>query len=516
MKQEYLEDALQEISDEHLEEAVEWKGEAEVKRQTVNAPRRKPEEKSSKNMYYKRKKSGWKAAIALVTAAAVIVGVVLGTGGFDLGRESSVLKAYAISEAEYPEMSQYPDPAEYGLQGEWNEEKYDAWDAAYDVWWSEQRTRRNLTAEFGDSLDGFWAQSIPGFLSGSGSENRVYSPVNVYMALAMLAEITDGSSRQQILDLLGVKDVEALRKQSSAVWTANYIDDGASASILASSLWLSDKMEYVKSTLDTLAETYHASSYQGEMGSEKMDLALQTWLNEQTGGLLEEYVQQEELSPETILALATTIYYQAKWTDEFFEQMNEEGVFHSLTGDVDCEFMYDYIEMGGTYYWGEKFGAVEKTLDNGHSMWFILPDDGVSVDELLQEAETMKFLMSKDWENSKTLKIHFYLPKFDVSSRMDLSDGLKALGVTDVFERSKADFSPVTAREDVYLTEANHAARVMVDEEGVTAAAYTVMEASGGAPPPVEEIEFKLDRPFLFAIMGTGEVPLFVGVVNQP
>lgn len=66
------------------------------------------------------------------------------------------------------------------------------------------------------------------------------------------------------------------------------------------------------------------------------------------------------------------------------------------------------------------------------------------------------------------------------------------------------------------LWKANHAARIMLDEDGVTAAAYTLMQDAGAGRPPQEEIEFRLDRPFLFAIMGTGDVPLFVGVVNQP
>ena len=47
------------------------------------------------------------------------------------------------------------------------------------------------------------------FLGGKEGENAAYSPVNVYMALAMLAELTDGASRQQILDLLGSDSLEA-------------------------------------------------------------------------------------------------------------------------------------------------------------------------------------------------------------------------------------------------------------------------------------------------------------------
>jgi serine protease inhibitor len=68
----------------------------------------------------------------------------------------------------------------------------------------------------------------------------------------------------------------------------------------------------------------------------------------------------------------------------------------------------------------------------------------------------------------------------------------------------------------VAVNEAKHAARVMIDEEGCTAAAYTVMLAAGAARPPEEKVDFVLDRPFLFVINGQDGQPLFVGIVNQP
>ena len=50
-----------------------------------------------------------------------------------------------------------------------------------------------------------------------------------------------------------------------------------------------------------------------------------------------------------------------------------------------------------------------------------------------------------------------------------------------------------------------------------TAAAYALALASYPemAPYP-NEMDFVLDRPFLFAITGYDGLPLFVGVVNQP
>ena len=70
--------------------------------------------------------------------------------------------------------------------------------------------------------------------------------------------------------------------------------------------------------------------------------------------------------------------------------------------------------------------------------------------------------------------------------------------------------------DGVFLSKAEHAARVAIDEEGVTAAAYTVMMEAGAAEPPDEEIDFTLDRPFVFAITSQDGLPLFIGVVNTP
>ena len=42
------------------------------------------------------------------------------------------------------------------------------------------------------------------------------------------------------------------------------------------------------------------------------------------------------------------------------------------------------------------------------------------------------------------------------------------------------------------------------------------MMTEGAAAPPEEEVDFALNRPFVFAITGTDGLPLFVGIVRQP
>ena len=123
-------------------------------------------------------------------------------------------------------------------------------------------------------------------------------------------------------------------------------------------------------------------------------------------------------------------------------------------------------------------------------MWFLLPDEGVTPEELLSDSEAMDFLLTSEkfgWENQKIVIVHKSIPKFDVSSQFDLRDGLQALGVTDVFDPVLSDFTPMTADETipVAVSEISHAARVVIDEEDCTAAAFSFLHYRNQRPAPV-------------------------------
>ncbi len=437
------------------------------------------------------------------TAAVLILAVL---GGILLKPDSSSLftSAYAVATAKYPNMARYP--------------KTDI-SSAYDRW-REDRNEQSRPTGHADGLEEFFTATMQEFLSGSEGENKAYSPVNVYLALAMLAELAGGNSRAQVMDLLGYDSLEDMRKQANDIWNANYMNDGKTISILGSSLWLNEDIEFEKDVLNTLAETYYASTYQGEMGSTKFNKALRGWLNAHTGDLLSDQSKNISLDVDTIMALATTIYLQAKWDDRFSEEKNTQDIFHSPTGDVTAEFMNDRME--GYYYWGEHFGAVSLRLENVGAMQIILPDEDVTVEDLLNDEETMSFIQQgSEWENSKRLFINLSLPKFDITSETDLIEGLKNLGVTDVFDWTVADFTPMLGEKEndylPYVNQAQHDVRVAIDEDGVTAVAYTLVSFRvGAAAPPDDEVDFIVDRPFLFVITGEDNVPLFAGIVNNP
>ena len=410
--------------------------------------------------------------------------------------------AQKLAAPQYPQMAPYP--TEFAA----------TFDADYDAWRDSlkaQRRDRDLSAE----LEAYFAKTIPAVLAGAPGENVLCSPVNLYMALAMLAECAGGESRAQVLELLGSADVETLRQQASDVWNVTYRADGAVQRTLGSALFLDDDLDFRQDTLDVLARDYYASSFRGQMGSEGMNEAFRSWLNENTGNLLTDQIDQLELTPEILLALATTVHFQAKWHHEFLPENTIDGTFHSPDGDLDARMMRS--DGFDTYYWGDRFSAVAKGFEEG-AMWFLLPDEGVSPEELLEDQQAMAFLLNRETlsENSTYLRVHLTVPQFDVSCQLGLNDTLKGLGITRVFDPALADFTPVSQSQQLALSRVIHGARVKVDEQGCEGAAYTAMLYAGASRPPEEEVYFTLDRPFLFCVTGAQNLPLFVGIVNQP
>ncbi len=413
------------------------------------------------------------------------------------------LTQYAVAEAAYPVLPQEPRYEDYingSGEGDW-----DAYFAAQETCLEElqklgkgERPDDGAVRRFADRT----AAEI-----FTGSENTVYSPISLYVALGMLTELTDGQTRQQVMDLLDAADGEALRQQIRKLWMSVY-QDGDAVCRLANAAFLRENADVKQTAVDTLAQWYYASSYRLPMGTAEADEAIGSWLNQQTGGLLSEATGEIRTEPENLLRLYNTIYYKAGWREPFESSQTETDTFTAADGGKQqADFLQKRDE--GSYRKGEGYTAAPMALRYGQ-MVFVLPEEGVTPESLLQRPGFLSELAG-DYDRAERV---WSVPKFDVKSTVDLKGALQALGVTDAFDEVKADLTPLTD-DDAVVTSVMQAARVKIDEEGVEAAAYTEIVADNTAaiePPPV--VEMDLDRPFLFVIFDGNHVPLFVGTVQ--
>ena len=380
-------------------------------------------------------------------------------------------------------------------------------------WWDAYRDMANVSAGYKDGMMPYY-RNITEKMLISDDANTVCSPLNMYIAFAMLAEVSEGNTRQQILDMLGVSDIDTLRTQTSALLKSNFVDTPLLKSLLANSLWLRDSIGYNEETLQRLAQLYCASSFEGDPKSPEMTEALQKWTDNNTGGLLGDYTKEMKLDPETVLAIVSTIYYKASWDNKFNKEGNTKETFHGTAGDTEVDMMH-MTDMTGVYH-TDKFTSVGLRLSESGSMFFYLPEEGADVNDLAADPDVFKATEYNDDPNLSFPEVHLSVPKFKVSGETDLLKIIEELGITDALDPKTADFTPITEDiDEIYISSAEHAAMVEVDENGVTGAAYTELAMAEGTALPEDEIEFVIDRPFMFIITGADGSILFSGIVRN-
>jgi serpin B len=104
------------------------------------------------------------------------------------------------------------------------------------------------------------------------------------------------------------------------------------------------------------------------------------------------------------------------------------------------------------------------------------------------------------------------IPRFKITTTVDLRQVLQSMGMTDAFSAEQADFSGITGQRELFISQAIHKTYVDVNEEGTEAGAATVIAVLLNGNPT-----FYATHPFLFLIrdIHTSSI-LFIGRVVNP
>ena len=358
-------------------------------------------------------------------------------------------------------------------------------------------------------------------LSDKVGENKFFSPLCMYMSLSMIAETSDGNTRQQILNILHQPDIESSRESAKSIWLSNYMDNGEDKLLLANSLWTNSGWTYEQSLMDLLASEYFASSFSGDPSDPDYSSAYREWLHDQTDGLLDEYLGGAELDPSMIMTLVSSVNFSGKWEGRF--SYPEEGVFHGTSGDVTTSFYRS--DVGVRTYTGEHFISADVKLKGNGSVRFILPEEGMTPEQLLKDEELFTFMNDRvpEWDalepTRRDLAAMKYptlvMPLVDFSNSFEMKKYLREMGVTDAFDKSRSDFTPLSqdGQGDLFISAIEHDARIMIDEDGCRAVAATIVTIGSGEPIFYDQIV--LDRPYIVEIVSESGLPIFVGIVNN-
>jgi serine protease inhibitor len=145
------------------------------------------------------------------------------------------------------------------------------------------------------------------------------------------------------------------------------------------------------------------------------------------------------------------------------------------------------------------------------SMVIIMPDEGTFADF---ENSLTSVLVDNIIGNMTSGQVNLTMPKFEFESDFSLNDALKAMGMTNAFSDS-ADFSGITNKVDLAISDVIHKAFVAVDEEGTEAAAATAVIITQTSMP-TEIADVNLNHSFIFLSGISPPNYPFIGRVINP
>ncbi len=352
--------------------------------------------------------------------------------------------------------------------------------------------------------------------------NLFFSPASVSTALAMTHAGASGTTKQQMADVLHLtpeQDVDAGFAGLMDLLNSTGDRNGYQMST-ANRLWGAEDARFESSFLALMKEHYHAPLESLDFGqTEAARNTINTWVLDQTHGRIVDLIPPGILKPDDRMALTNAIYFLGGWQSEFDKSLTKQSPFH-LTTDESVETATMYQQESFAYAEDSETQIVSLPYrENSVSMVILLPKqrDGLTRLEDRFTPERLDGWLEK--LNERPVQLH--MPKFKLQSQLMLADVLRSMGMTTAFS-DDADFSPMSKRESLKISEVIHQANVDVDEKGTEAAAATAVilaptSAAFDPTEPPKPVVVRADHPFLFLIRdnATGAI-LFLGRVLSP
>ncbi len=354
--------------------------------------------------------------------------------------------------------------------------------------------------------------------------NLIYSPFSIYQAFLMVYAGADAETKAEIAQALEIdidddEDVHNLMNALNKLLTTkpDYLDQNAQPLQfnVANSLWVQQDVEINQDFLDTLSANYNAGLKLVDFSkSEDARQAINLWVAAQTNDKIKDLIPEGLLNELTRLVIANAVYFKGAWQNPFDPNNTASEPFYLLDGSEQA------VEMMRNSYTGaalvsEDFQAVKLNYQGGnYAMAVIMPTSDFAGFEQSLDEDALKQILAEF--NGIFGQVNLGLPKFRIESTFNLGDQMKALGIHQAFDSQAADFTGISDKMDLYITDVLHKAYIDVNEEGTEAAAATAI-AVGTTSMPADSWDITFDHPFIYVIYETTtNTVVFMGRVVAP
>ncbi|KAM9307697.1 serpin B6-like [Gastrophryne carolinensis] len=376
-------------------------------------------------------------------------------------------------------------------------------------------------------------------------KNTAFSPLSIASALTMVYLGARGNTEVQMAEVLNFK--KAAEQKPSSMMAQTKLQNTCAAHLQnipqafeelflnvnkssnkyilksANGLYYEKSFHFLKQYIQQIKKSFHAEIQAVNFveSAEEERKKINAWIEQKTEGKIKEILAQGVIDSATKLVLVNALYFKGNWAVKFQEENTEERPFRlskTKTKSVPMMFLRSKCKM---FYIEELETKVLELpyVKRETTMILLLPDDindnSTGLEKLQEELCHEKLNQwTRDGMMEET-EVEIEIPRFKLEASTDLKPYLRKMGMSDLFEESKADLTGISAADNIYVSEICHKIFVEVNEEGTEAAAATAAVVTVRSRPIVDK--FQADHPFIFCIkqMETQAI-LFLGSFISP
>ncbi|OBR90637.1 serpin (serine protease inhibitor) [Clostridium ragsdalei P11] len=347
-------------------------------------------------------------------------------------------------------------------------------------------------------------------------KNIIISPLSIGTILAETQNGAVGDTKNEMLRSIGLSNADDKTINEQYYSLLDYYNNLKSTKLkTADSIWVDKDTILNKQFVDTSQKYYNSEVSTLDFKDNNSVDIINNWVDKSTDGQIKKII--DNINKEDVAILINSVNFKGTWLDEFPKDNTKPEEFNLSSGQkIKVDNMED-IRVN-SYLKGNNFAAVKIPYYDGLEMDLFLPDKGVDINKFVSSFS--KSNMDKWMNDFYDARVTMKIPKFKLEYEEDnMVDILKKLGVVTAFDRNKADFSGISQQKPLFISKITHKTSINVDEKGTAAAAVTAVEmgATASMPPEYKNVDFTIDRPFVFAIRdcNTGAI-VFMGKVENP
>uniref|UniRef100_A0A8C2Z5X6 Serpin peptidase inhibitor, clade E (nexin, plasminogen activator inhibitor type 1), member 3 n=1 Tax=Cyclopterus lumpus TaxID=8103 RepID=A0A8C2Z5X6_CYCLU len=345
------------------------------------------------------------------------------------------------------------------------------------------------------------------------TSNLMVSPASVSSSLGLLQLGARGNTLAQLEATLGynVKDVQV---QDFLLRSHRDASNSSQGALLQQTCTL-----FVQSGVQLLTDFTRRAAVWADGGLVRADFSQvnhtgRSAAGTELSGSGEAQAEAPWLGQRLQMALVNTVAFRGVWQKQFLFSSTQNLPFVLSDGTtVKVPMMHQAGEVRFGQFrtaWEQRYTVLELPyLGRSLSLQVVLPSERKTPLSSLESQLSARQLTSWDSGLRRT-RMDVLLPRFRMQNRFNLRSVLPAMGISDAFDPTAADFTGISGqmKESLYVSDAFHEVRIDVAEDGTKAAAATAMVLLKRSRAPV----FKADRPFLFLLrqINTGIYQLLI------